>query len=68
MTNTFTPPRSGDTITYTRRDGTKATATALRVEDNLCWADYGEHGGIAPFIWRFKDGLNTVHEWPGKSA
>jgi hypothetical protein len=22
----------------------------------------------APFIWRFKDGLNTLHSWPGKDS
>lgn len=34
-------PRSGDTITYTRLDGTTSAAKAVRIESNLCWTDYG---------------------------
>lgn len=60
-------PRSGDTITYTRLDGTTCTARAVRVEGNLCWTDYG-NGDVEPFIWRFHDGLNTLHDWPGKAT
>lgn len=59
-------PRSGDVITYTKRDGTTMQATAMRVEGNLCWTYYHDGNDVAPFIWRFADGLNTLHEWPGK--
>lgn len=58
-------PRSGDTITYTKPSGPAILAKAIRVEGNLCWTDYGD-GEPQPFIWRFKDGLNTMHSWPGK--
>ena len=35
-----------------------------RTEGNLCWLV----GADAPFIWRFKDGLNAMHDWPQKDA
>jgi hypothetical protein len=63
-------PCPGDTITYiawTAEGPQQKTATAIRIEGNLCWADYG-NGDISPFIWRFQDGLNTVHDWPGKAG
>ena len=45
-------PRSGDTITYTRLDGTTCTAKAVRVEGNLCWTDYG-NGDVEPLHLAF---------------
>lgn len=37
----------------------------IRVEGNLCWYQYPD-GEVLPFIWCFKDGLNTMHSWPTK--
>lgn len=63
----MTAPRSGETITYTQRDGTSIQAKAVRVEGNLCWTDYG-NGDVEPFIWRFAEGLNTLHDWPSRHS
>jgi hypothetical protein len=54
-------PRVGDTVTYQGEPVGKVT----RVEGNLCWRSYPD-GESLPFIWRFRDGLNTMHDWPGK--
>lgn len=32
-----------------------------RVDGGLCWA-----GDEYLFIWCFRDGLNNLHDWPGK--
>lgn len=56
-------PRKDQTITYR---GT-AVGTVARVEENLCWVRDAT-GVTEPFIWRFKDGLNALHEWPGKAG
>lgn len=56
-------PRVGDPVTY---EGA-VVGKVLRLEGNLCWCDYAEHGPL-PFIWRFSDGLNALHDWPGKSG
>lgn len=52
-------PRVGDAVTYLG----KPVGTVTRVEGNLCFHS-GSHDG--PFIWRFHDGLNALHSWPGK--
>lgn len=52
-------PRVGDAVTYFG----KPVGTVTRVEGNLCFHT-GSHDG--PFIWRFHDGLNALHSWPGK--
>jgi len=55
-------PRPGDRITYKGHE----TGTVIRTEGNLCWMSFDSGADSAPFIWRFKDGLNTLHDWPGK--
>lgn len=55
-------PRVGDPITYQG----KVNGRVHSVEDNLCWNAYADGRGPLPFIWRFKDGLNAMHDWPTK--
>jgi hypothetical protein len=56
-------PRAGDKIHYCGKEA----GVCVRVEGNLCWTQYHDsENGINPFIWRFKDGLNTMHDWPNK--
>lgn len=57
-------PRTGDTITY---NGV-VTGVVSRVEGNLCWTAYADGRKSAPFIWCFKNELNTMHDWPTKSG
>lgn len=54
-------PRVGDTIAYLG----EPVGTVTSVEGNLCWRTYPD-GERLPFIWRFRDGLNMLHSWPGK--
>jgi hypothetical protein len=54
-------PRKGEPITYRGA----LVGTVSSVDGNLCWVNY-YRGEPAPFIWRFKDGLNNMHEWPSK--
>lgn len=56
-------PRVGAPITY--RGAPVGHVT--RVEGSLCWRSYPD-GESLPFIWCFKDGLNTLHDWPGKAG
>lgn len=57
-------PRVGDEIRYKgERQG-----RVLRVEGNLCWVAYDDGSEPAPFIWRFRDGLNALHDWPGAAG
>jgi hypothetical protein len=60
-------PRKGDAVTYRG----KHAGHVVRVEGNLCWVEWVEEHQwrgerTMPFIWCFKDGLNTLHDWPGK--
>lgn len=55
-------PRVGDVILY---EGAP-DSTVRRVEGNLCWKNYLDGSPPLPFIWCFQDGLNTMHDWPGK--
>lgn len=57
-------PRAGDEILYRG----KPIGIAVRVEGNLCWTKYYDQNETLPFIWMFKDGLNNLHDWPGKEA
>lgn len=54
-------PRKGEHITYEGR----VAGVVHSVEGNLCWTSY-DGRDPAPFIWRFKDGLNALHSWPSK--
>jgi hypothetical protein len=53
-------PRKGDTVSY---KGEKFGIVSS-VEREICWVDYPS--GTDCFIWKFKDGLNTLHDWPTK--
>lgn len=59
-------PREGDLITYRSPQHGVVRGVVSRVEGNLCWTKYEIYPDVQPFIWRFKDGLNTLHDWPGK--
>lgn len=62
-------PKAGMRGTYLSIDGYTVGFTVSSVDGNLCWSTYDNSPEITqPFIWRFKDGLNTRHEWPGKGA
>jgi hypothetical protein len=62
-------PRKGDRGTSKLLDGQTTGFTVSSVEGNLCFAVYDHQPGekAQPFIWRFTDGLNTDHDWPGKA-
>lgn len=56
-------PHKGDRVRYCGDHGPQL-ATVTRLEGNLCWFtcdDPQEHARQqgAPFIWRFREGLNT---------
>lgn len=57
-------PRKGDPITYLG----EVIGVVSSVEGNLCWVRYENKDSSEPFIWRFHDGLNTLHDWPNKHA
>lgn len=52
-------PRKGDPVSYGDRVGVVSS-----VEGAICWVDYPK--GIDCFIWCFRDGLNTLHNWPNE--
>lgn len=60
-------PRVGTRGTYQSMHGNVVGFTVKSIEGNLCYADY-DNGTRGPFIWRFSDGLNALHDWPGKSG
>ena len=55
-------PRVGTDIYYRG----ELVGTAIRVEGALCWRSC-PGGESLPFIWCFRDGLNTLHNWEGKA-
>jgi hypothetical protein len=58
-------PRKGQTVTYANRPGETWSGCVEKVEGDLCHVKYpGRPTSV--FIWRFKDGLNTLHDWPTK--
>ncbi len=56
-------PLVGDIIHYRG----EAVGHVTRVEGALCWRSYPD-GESLPFIWCFRDGLNTMHNWPAKAT
>jgi hypothetical protein len=56
-------PRVGDLVSYKGQPA----GPVIRVEGNLCWVSYSG-ADPAPFIWAFRDGLNNLHDWPGKAV
>jgi hypothetical protein len=55
-------PTKGDLIRWTHwpKDRTAVVLRTPEGDENLCWIREGELD--APFIWRFRDGLNTMVE------
>lgn len=67
----LTPPRKGQRGTYySPVEKREIGFTVLRVEGPYCYVLYDEVSDKLPapsmFIWRFKDGPNLFHHWPGK--
>lgn len=60
-------PRVGSIGTYRSPFDGLQTFVVVRVDGNLCYARYGDDKDAQPFIWRHKDGLNSLHDWPGKN-
>jgi hypothetical protein len=58
-------PRVGSRGSYQFSPDSIIGFTVTEIEGNLCYCDY-DNGRKGPFIWRFKDGLNNLHDWPGK--
>jgi hypothetical protein len=56
-------PRIGQPITYKG----EVVGVVTRVDGNLCWRSY-PNGESLPFIWRFSDGVNALHDWPTKAG
>ena len=54
-------PRKGDPVKCGEMVGVVSS-----VDREICWVDYPK--GQSCFIWCFKDGLNTIHDWPTKHA
>ena len=59
-------PRSGAKGIYREPGRPDLPFRVVRVEGDLCYARYGDDEEAQPFIWRFKDGFNKLHSWPGK--
>lgn len=62
-------PRVGTRGVY-RQDGVgpEIGFDVVGVEGNLCFAKYDHRPDDKPlpFIWRFVEGPNRYHDWPGK--
>jgi hypothetical protein len=60
-------PKVGDRIHYRNLRVVKV-GTCVAVNGNIADVDYGDGRDPADhgFIWRFHDGLNCLHDWPGK--
>jgi hypothetical protein len=62
-------PRLGEVVTYRPGYGRpETTGVVVSVEGNLCWTKYEGQEKALPFIWRFAEGLNTLHDWPSKHS
>lgn len=60
-------PRKGSRGTYDTGEY-KDQFTVIGTEGPICWVRYDKSPDIGScFIWRFKDGLNKFHDWPGKT-
>lgn len=55
-------PRKGDRVTCV--DGPSGVVSSI--EGSLCWTLYDGDERALPFIWLHEDGLNALHDWPGK--
>lgn len=54
-------PRVGAVIVYKHTP----VGTVTHVEGGLCWHTGDDSG---PFIWCFGDGVNALHDWPGREG
>lgn len=55
-------PRKGQRVAWRMNGKLTHHATILRIEGNLCWIKPDDGSDSAPFIWRHKEGLNTLAE------
>ena len=60
-------PRKGHPVTYQCKPGVTWSGCVEKVEGDICHVKYPDLPGSC-FIWRFKDGLNTLHDWPTKAG
>jgi hypothetical protein len=60
-------PTKGQRGIYTHHKLGEIKFVVHSIDGNLCWAEYdNDKGNVQPFIWRFKDGYNTMHRFIGK--
>jgi hypothetical protein len=55
-------PLKGATVTANG----KVVGIVERDDDGICWITQPD-GTSDCFIWRFRNGLNTLHDWPTKT-
>lgn len=58
-------PRVGTRGVYKLEGRDPVGFLVKEIEGNLCYADY-DNGVRGPFIWKHPEGLNLLHDWPGK--
>ena len=58
-------PKAGDRGTYKNPyTGDLIGFTVEHVDGNKCFARYDDDkANLWPFIWNFKDGINSMHKW-----
>lgn len=54
-------PVAGDRVRWPHWPAGRVAVVVSTPQDNLCWIREGK-GDAAPFIWRFRDGLNSMAE------
>jgi hypothetical protein len=54
-------PRVGDRIDWPASRESSGSGVVTSVEGNLCWVLEDGREKAQPFIWQFRDGLNTYH-------
>lgn len=60
-------PRKGTKGIYHSHEHGDVEFVVDHVDGGLCFARYANDPEVTQsFIWRFKDGLNSLHDWPGK--
>jgi hypothetical protein len=61
MTMLTRKPRKGDTVVFHRGEPGETIGHVLSIEGNLCWCKWPD-GTSNPFIWNFREGMNTMAE------
>lgn len=59
-------PRVGTRGVYHSPNNGDVGFEVFTVEGSLCYAKYDNNPNVQPFIWRFKEGPNALHDWKGK--